>query len=153
MRWREVKKGEAKRDDEHKSTFLIAPVVVRIKAFIIDIFMIYMPILYIITYAVLDGKDDFQSSSYAPLIATMLFGIILSIFQAKSGQTLGSRAYEIVLIDEKTGKKPTFFKAFYRYLCFLVAGGVVVGVFLAPFRKDGKNLHDILSNTVLTPKK
>jgi len=31
-------------------------------------FMIYAPILYIITYLVLDGKEDFQASQLAPLV-------------------------------------------------------------------------------------
>ncbi|MFV0481028.1 MAG: RDD family protein [Campylobacteraceae bacterium] len=120
----------------------------RIKAFIIDMFMINMPILYITTYFILGSKEAFQNNPIAIFLCTLIFGIILSIFFAKSGQTPGFRAYEIKLIDIKTGSKPTFLRAFFRFFCFILSGFTLVGLFLVFFRKDGKNLQDILSKTI-----
>jgi len=55
--------------------------------------------------------------------------------------------YRLRLIDTRTQKPPTFFMALARYALFLVAGTSLVGVMLSPFRKDGKNLHDLLTPT------
>ncbi len=148
MRWRDVKQNRVKKQEiKPQDDIKFVPVLWRFKAFIIDMFMIYIPILYITTYMVLGSKEAFLENQIAIFADTFLLGFILSIFIAKSGQSPGYKAYDMKVIDTKTAKKPSFFRAFWRYICFLIAGACVIGLFIAFFRKDKKNLHDLLSRT------
>ena len=61
MRFRKLKKNSKNTTDEPKVKYIYAPYTYRIKAFITDMFMIYAPILYVIAYLVMDGKEDFQA--------------------------------------------------------------------------------------------
>ncbi|OPA75874.1 hypothetical protein BFG04_05360 [Campylobacter pinnipediorum subsp. pinnipediorum] len=130
-----------------KAKAKIAPISIRIKAFIVDMFMILMPILYITTYIILDGKKDFQNSQIAIFACNAMFGIILSIFFIKLAQTPGYKSQQIYLISLKSGKKITFFQAIFRYVCFIFAGCSIVGLLLCFFRKDRLNLHDLMTKT------
>jgi uncharacterized RDD family membrane protein YckC len=147
VRWRDVKQNKITKKEQ--KTQVSACISKRVKAFLIDMFMINMPILYITTYLILDGKEDFQQSSIAIFTCTMLFGFIISFLLSKFAQTPGYKAYDIKLVDVKTGKTAGLLKCFSRFLYFIVSGVILVGLLLCFFRKDGKNLHDLLSNTVV----
>ncbi|MDR1975791.1 MAG: RDD family protein [Campylobacteraceae bacterium] len=125
-----------------------APISRRVKAFIIDMFMINMAILYFAVYIILGSREEFLQNQSAIFICTMVFGVILSIFFAAKGQSPGYKAYDIKLIDARTGEKPGFFRAYWRFLCFMFSGAIVVGLLLVFFRDDKKSLHDILSDTI-----
>ncbi|MBO7369935.1 MAG: RDD family protein [Campylobacter sp.] len=131
----------------------IAPIFLRIKAFIVDMFFIAMPLLYITTYLVLGSKEAFQENQFAIAIVWAIYGFITSIFITKSAQTPGYKFAQIYLIDLKTGRKISFLKAFFRFICFIVAGFSIVGLFLCFFRKDKLNLHDLLTQTAPVIKK
>lgn len=148
MRWRELKQGKKSTNNskkEYKTTNL-ATYPQRIKALIVDLFMIYMPILYVLTYFVLDGKDDFQNSPIAPLIGWSLYGLIYALLLAKSGQTPGKRAYDIKVVNDDDTKL-SFFKAIARYLLFLFSASIVIGVLTPLMRKDKKTLYDLILKT------
>lgn len=151
MRWRELKQGKRPKTTStpEETTLKAAPIVMRFKAWVIDMFMIYVPILYITTYFILDGKEAFQSNHWAIFVDTILFGLILALFWTKKGQSPGLKAYDLHLIDSTTQKSPSFLRAFGRYIAYLVAGVTIIGLLFAPFRKDRKNLHDILSRTLV----
>jgi len=121
----------------------------RIKAFLVDMFLIMMPIMYITTYLIMDGKDDFQGSETAHWVTSLVYGLLVVLFWTKSGQTPGGKAYEVKVIDELTGEIPVFHRALMRYLCFILSAVSIVGFFFAFFRKDRKTLHDLLSRTCL----
>jgi len=125
----------------------------RIKAFITDMFMIYAPILYIITYVFLGGKDDFQASQLAPLAGVTIYGIIYSILLAKLGQTPGKKAYIIKVVDAKTYEKISFFKAFFRFISFLFSATILFGLLVPFYRKDNRALHDLMAGTVVIKEK
>ncbi len=148
MRWRDVKQGKIPKQKENKQKICSAPLAWRFKAFIIDMFMIYIPILYVTTYMVLGSKEAFLQNQFAIFIDTFLLGFILSIFVAKSGQSPGYKAYDMKVIDICTKEKPSFLKAFLRYVCFLISGATLVGLFVGWFRKDKRNLHDLMSKTM-----
>ncbi|MBP3206847.1 MAG: RDD family protein [Campylobacter sp.] len=131
----------------------IAPIFLRIKAFIVDMFFIAMPLLYITTYLILGSKEAFQENQFAIAIVWAIYGLITSVFIAKSAQTPGYKFAQIYLIDLKTGRKISFFKAFLRFVCFILAGFSIVGLFLCFFRKDKLNLHDLLTQTAPVIKK
>ena len=136
-----------------KQKAVIAPVFLRIKAFIIDIFLISMPLLYFTTYAILGSKENFQKSQIAILLVWLVYGIITSLFFSLKAQTPGYKSQEIYLIDIKTGKKIGFFRAFLRYLIFIFGSTFLFGILMCFFRKDRLNLHDILTNSTPAKKK
>ena len=150
MRFRNLKKQSKKKyqNTEKTPNVVYARAVDKIKAFITDMFMIYAPILYVIAYVIMGGKDAFQSSNIAPFIGVSLYGIIYAVFLAKSGQTPGKRAYSIKVVDETTHEKLSFLRAFCRFLAFLFSATIIVGLFTGLYRKDKKSLHDILCKTV-----
>ena len=124
-RWRDVKKGQVKTEPNSKNAntnydgIICASPLHRIKAFITDMFMIMMPILYITTYIILDGKDSFQGSETARWITMTLYGIITVVFWVKKGQTPGFKAYDLKLIDDNTKETIGYGLAIARYMMFL----------------------------------
>lgn len=73
----------------------------RIKAFITDMFMINMPILYLTTYVFLDGKDAFSQNQAAIFACVGLYGVILSLFIAISAQSPGYRYMGLKIIQKR----------------------------------------------------
>lgn len=123
----------------------------RFKAFAIDLFMIYTPILYVMTYVVLGNKEAFQENQWAIFICVLLYGIIDSLFCCVASQTPGMRAQSLVLKDSK-GKNVFFFIALFRFFAWLFSLGLVFG-FVFPFlRKDRKAFHDFICCTNIVEK-
>ena len=151
MRFRDLKKQSNKNNQTNKPANVQASAyyIYRIKALIVDLFMIYMPIMYIMTYGFLDGKDDLAASTLAPLIATGLYGLIYAVFLSKTGQTPGKKAYDIQVVDAKTHQNIVIFRAFLRFFAFLFSVTTVLGLFLPLIRKDKRTLHDILTGTTV----
>lgn len=112
-------------------------------------FMIYMPILYLITYVFMNGKDDFQNSIFGPLSGVLLYALIDSLFTYKTGQTPGKKAYDIQVVHSKTLKKISFFRALWRFSLFIISASTIFALLVPFFRKDRQSLHDLLSHTTL----
>ena len=149
MRFRDIKKNKKRKQQEKNSiTLRYASYPDRIKALITDMFMIYAPILYLITYVVMGGKEEFQSSQLAPLVGVALYGIIYAFLIAKFGQTPGKKAYDIKVVDDTTYKNIGFFRAFIRFVAFLFSATILLGLLTPFYRKDKKALHDIICSTV-----
>ena len=121
----------------------------RIKAFIVDMFMVMMPILYITTYVILDGKESYVHNDFAKILAAAAYGLIIIIFWTRTGQSPGMKAYDIKLIDNKTTQTPSFVVNMTRYIFFMLSAASLIGVLIAFFRKDKKTLHDLLSATTI----
>jgi uncharacterized RDD family membrane protein YckC len=153
MRFREIKKQTKQAKVEQKPKYVYARFVNRVKALITDMFMIYAPILYTITYVVLNGKNDFQSSQMAQFAGVAIYGLAYAILLSKFGQTPGKKAYEMVVVDDKTGEKIGFFKALLRFIAFLFTATTLLGLFLPFYRKDNKALHDLICGTLVVEKK
>ncbi|MDR2635496.1 MAG: RDD family protein [Campylobacteraceae bacterium] len=145
MRWRDIRQGKIK--PKPVSFRTAVSISKRVKAFIIDMFMINMPILYFAVYIVLGGRDEFLNNQLAIFICTLAFGVILSIFFATAGQSPGYKAYGIRLADMQTKKKLGFFRAMWRFVCFVIFGALLIGFLPAFFRDDKRCLHDIFSDT------
>ena len=148
MRFRNLKKN-TKVKKEKKSGPSYASITNRIKAFITDMFMIYIPILYFITYVVLSGKEEFQTSTIAPFIGVALYGFIYAILLAKLGQTPGKKAYTIKVVHAQTYENLTFFQALWRFMSFLLSATLLLGLFLSFYREDKCSLHDLLANSIV----
>ena len=150
-RWRDIKKGKEsqskKKIEGEEPSFICATILSRIKAFITDMFMMMMPIMYITTYIVLDGKDDFQSNETARWITMLIFGIITVVLWVKKTQTPGLKAYSLKIIDSNTKNNISFSKGLIRYFLFLISCVSIIGVILPFFRKDKKTFQDLATNT------
>ena len=149
MRWRDAKKGKFKHKTEAKEEILnISPVVNRVKAFLTDSFMIFMPIIYIVFYAVMGSREEFR--------AHMLMGwvyilaphfIITTLFLYIKNQTPGYRAYDIKLSTFKH-KKPTYLQIAVRYIVFTITMAIFPLLFIPFFTQRKLGLHDYISATV-----
>ena len=151
MRFRNLKKQSKKINqtkDSIKDKVHYARFTDKVKALITDMFMIYAPILYFITYAVMNGRDDFQSSQLAPLVGVLLYGLIYAYLISKSGQTPGKKAYEIKVVDACSGENISFVRALLRFFSFLLSATFLLGLFVEFFRKDNKSLHDLVTKTM-----
>ncbi len=148
-RFRDLKKGSKNsRHTQLNSSVIYARYPDRIKAFITDLFMIYTPILYAITYVVLGNKEAFQHSFWGPFSAVVLYGIIYALFIARTGQTPGKKAYKIKVVDAKTHENISFFRALIRFVAFLFDAMILIGLFFPFYNKEKKALHDMIANTI-----
>ena len=125
----------------------------KVKALITDMFMIYMPIMYFITYAVMGDKDSFQSSQIAIFSGVVLYGVVYAYLISKSGQTPGNKAYEIKVVDSQSGETISFLRALLRFAVFLLSATFLLGLFIEFFRKDNKSLHDLVAKTIVIKNK
>ncbi len=128
-----------------------APVVSRVKAFVVDMFLIAAPLLYLVTYVFLNGKEDFQGSQIAISGVWLVFGLVLTAFFAVKAQSPGYKSQGIYAIT-LAGKKATALTYFARYLLFVLLF-IFGGSLVACFRKDKRALHDILTGTTVVMKK
>ncbi|WP_297195091.1 RDD family protein [uncultured Campylobacter sp.] len=123
----------------------------RFKAFVIDIFLIYVPILYI-SYFLLGSKEAFLQNQGVIFICSISFGILQAVFFALKAQSPGLKAYDLYIIDSKSGTKLNFLRLIYRYILFILSLGIVIGLFSTFFRKDGLMIHDLLSSSCIVHK-
>jgi len=153
-RFRNVKQGKEGRQKEKKQksqeTNHYASARLKIKAFLTDAFMLVMPIMYIVFYLVMDGREGFAEHKLLGWMYILIpLVIVQSIFMYFSGQTPGYRAYNITLIDETTKSRPSLFVIIFRNLSAVLSFFTIVGWMLMFFRKDSKTLHDLLSATAV----
>lgn len=158
QRFRDIKQGKSKEPTPKSKPVPqqdnYAPVGLKIKAFLTDAFMLLMPIMYVVFYLVMDGREDFAAHRLAGWFYILIpLVIVQTIFMYKSGQTPGYRAYNITLIDENTKKKPSLFVILFRNLAAILSFFTFLGWALMFFRKDKKTLHDLLSATAVVNKK
>jgi uncharacterized RDD family membrane protein YckC len=158
QRFRDVKQGktvakkEVKKPEEEFSNY--APVGLKIKAFLTDAFMLVMPIMYVVFYLIMDGRDGFAQEKVLGWVYILVPLIIVqTLFMHFTGQTPGYRAYKITLIDEQTKEKPSFFIILFRNASAILSLFTILGWALMFFRKDNKTLHDLLSATSVVNKK
>ncbi|MFQ6342811.1 RDD family protein [Campylobacter sp. VTCC 70190] len=123
----------------------------RFRALLIDIFLIYVPILYLF-YFLLGSKEAFLNNPFITALCTFLFGFIQALFLAKKAQSPGLKAYDLYLIDTKTGRKLSFLRILLRYLIFIISFGLLFGLMVSFLRKDSLNLHDILTQSCIVIK-
>ena len=126
----------------------------KIKAFLTDSFMLVMPIMYVVFYLIMGGREGFAEHKAMGWVYILLpLVIVQTIFMFKTGQTPGYRAYKLTLIDDTTGEKPSLFIILFRNLSAILSLFTFFGWFMMFFRKDKKTLHDVLSGTATVIKK
>jgi len=153
QRFRDLKQGRVKevKAKEKKSNkgFKFARRGDVFKAILTDSFMLWMPITYIVFYFVFGSREDFAKNMLIGWLYILIpLAVIEILFLAKSAQTPGMKAYRLKLIFLPTGQKPPLTTIILRQLLakitFLTFGWIVLF-----FRKDGRNLHDLIAGTAL----
>ena len=157
-RFRDVKQGKGKESiiEEVSSVnkWDYASKGSKIKAFLTDAFMLAMPIMYVVFYLIMGGREGFEEHKALGWVYILVPLVIAqTIFMFKTGQTPGYRSYNLTLIDESTGEKPSLFIILFRNLCAVLSLFTLFGWVIMFFRKDSKTLHDLLSNTAVINKK
>ena len=157
-RWRDAKKGRSTPSEpiEEKTKKPISidkkqlSLASRMKSFLIDTFLINMPIMYFTIYVLMDGGSGFsQNMSSGWLIILLMNFAIVILFWSIKGQTPGLKAYKGLLVNTKTKKKVSVLQAFVRYMMTLLCIISIIVIILPFFRKDKRNLQDLLSNTCI----
>ena len=157
-RFRDVKQGKEKEIVTEKSNpeekWDYASAGMKIKAFLTDSFMLVMPIMYVVFYLIMGGREGFAEHKAMGWVYILIPLVIAqTIFMFKTGQTPGYRAYNLTLIDDITGKKPSLFIILFRNLSAILSLFTFFGWIMMFFRKDKKTLHDLLSGTATVMKK
>jgi uncharacterized RDD family membrane protein YckC len=152
QRFRAIKKQRVQREaGEDTLAIPFAPLGVRAKAFLTDVFMLLMPMLYLSIYLIHDGlKDVAMHRLEAWAYALIPFLIFLTLFMVKDeGRTPGARAQGLKVVALPSLEKPSLFAILFRNATLLFS--LFIPLFwLMPFvRKDRAMLHDYLSATAL----
>ena len=149
MRWRDAKKGKFKHKIEKKREALnISPIIERVKAFLTDSFMLFMPIIYIVFYVIMGSREEFRANMLLGWIYILTpHFIITTLFLYIKNQTPGYKAYNIKLYTFKQ-KKPTLLQVALRYIIFTITMIIFPLLFIPFFTKQKLGLHDYISLTV-----
>ena len=155
-KWRDVKQNRAEKNVSKKvlhSSLNFVSIAKRFKAFLTDTFLITTPILYIVIYLVMGSGQEFsENRSLGWGIIFAIHFIIISIFWVLNGQTPGLKAYDLKLVDSKTGTRVSVLQTVIRYAATLFS---IISIFFifAPFvNKEKKTFQDIVSNTKIIEK-
>jgi len=156
QRFRDIKQGKTTQKQKvvsNKLKHFYASSFLKLKAFLTDSFMLLMPIMYIVFYIIMGGREGFADHKAQGWLYILIpLVIVQTIFMFKSGQTPGYRAYNLEVIDDTTGKRPSFGAIIFRNLSAVLTMATF-SWFVMFLRKDYKNLHDFLSNTSIVIKK
>jgi uncharacterized RDD family membrane protein YckC len=152
QRFRDVKQGKGKeivsKKSPEKNQRNYSTPGIKIKAFLTDSFMLVMPIMYVVFYLIMGGREGFSEHKAMGWVYILLpLVIVQTLFMFKTGQTPGYRAYHLTLIDEATDNKPSLFIILFRNLAAILSLFTFFGWIMMFFRKDHKTLHDLLSGT------
>ena len=150
QRFRDTKQNRAtKTDYVEKPRIPFATTGVKAKAFLTDVFMLLMPILYISIYLIFDGLEDVASHRLEAWAYAMIpFLLILTGFMIKDeGRTPGARAQGLKVIEFHTLNKPSFFSIIFRNFALLFSLFIPIFWFVPFFIKDKRTVHDLLSAT------
>jgi len=158
QRFRDTKQGRVlkvtkRQESENSNELNFATKRDYFKAVMTDSFMLLMPIMYIVFYLVFGSREEY--ALHWQLGGLYIFGslaIIESIFLILKGQTPGMKAYNLELISLYTKQKPLpaliIVRQILSKIVFISFGWIVIF-----FKKDNRNLHDIILHTALVYEK
>ncbi len=149
MRWREAKKRVHPIEPSPSlPSFTPAPLSKRLKAFVVDSFMLLMPILYVVFYLVFGSRQGFSEHMVQGWLLVLLpYFSTTTLFFLRTGQTPGYKAYDITLIDLRTNKKPSFTTLCFRFTLWILTATSLFLLFLPFVRKDRLGVYDLLSHS------
>lgn len=142
-----MKKGKGVKRQKIDSLPQTAPIINRVKAFLTDSFMIFMPICYLVIYVFLGSREEFRAHMLSGWLYVLIpHFIIITLFLFYKGQTPGYKAYDIKLLG-KNAEKATLAQIIARYFLFTATLIIFPLMFAAFFRKDKKSLQDVITQT------
>jgi uncharacterized RDD family membrane protein YckC len=154
-RWRDTKRGkniQYKKQNVTSASSLNCSdrLLPRFKAFLTDTFMITMPLIYIVFYFIFGSREEFAMHKVMGwfYIFAPHFSVILTLWLFKQ-QTPGLKAYDLVLIDSKTGEVPSLLALISRYINTAISIALIIPLILPFFHKQKKTLQDIVSGTCI----
>jgi len=155
QRFRDTKQGNITEIKSKTKTIKpkipFASVGAKSKAFLTDIFMLFMPIIYIVIYIVMGGLEEASEQKLLSWAYALIpYLLILTLFMYKDeGRTPGARAQKLKIIDCTTLEKPSLFVILFRNITFILTLIIPFSWLMVFFRKDNRTLHDFLSNSCL----
>jgi len=133
----------------------------RLLGFVIDIFMIGLPVTFVImaifgyeamqeanTLAVLQGEKVQKEPD--PMIAITQVGISLLVyvgFWYRTGQTPGKKLAMIKVVDAKSFEAASLVQLVVRFVSYFFSFVSLIGFFLPVFLPKKQALHDLISGT------
>ena len=158
QRFRDTKQGKStptskKTNSIKKPSIPFAKNTIKAKAFLTDIFMLFMPIFYFVIYVIMGSLQEAGEEKLLTWGYTLIpFLLIITIFMYKDeGKTPGLRSQSLKVIDFDTLDKPSLFSIIFRNLALVLSILTFFGWVMMFFRKDKRGLHDLLSNTCVIP--
>ena len=153
-RWRDVKKGKIEHKNiDSQEIVKSSPILIRLKSFLVDTFMITMPIMYIVTYLIIGSLKDFSENRLFGWSLILIPHLIIIVFMwYKNSQTVGMKAYNIILVNFKDKKNIGLIQAFSRYIFMTISLFTIIPLFITLFTKDKRAIYDILSGTIIINK-
>ncbi len=153
QRFRDTKKNQTTKGSEKrvKPAIPYASKGKRAKAFLTDIFMLFMPLMYAVIYLVMDGREGASQEKLLSWIYVMVpYLILLTLFMWRDeGRTPGARSQGLKVIEFHTLEKPSLFSIVFRNLMLPFSLFIPLFWLVPLFRKDGRTIHDLLSATCL----
>ncbi len=155
QRFRDVKQGKtvqnSKKEEILSHHLPYASVGLKVKAFLTDVFMIFMILFYFVIYIVMGSLEN---ASHEKLLswtyALIPYTIIISLFMIKDkGRSPGLRSQSLQVVDSHSFKQASAFTIIFRNITFLLTLSIPFIWILPFFRKDNKTLHDLLSATAV----
>ncbi len=136
----------------------------RALAFVTDIFMIGLPISFVIM--AIFGYDQMHSASALellqgqkpvtppnPMIAITQMGlysvVTILLWKLHRGQTPGKKLAKIRVVDRKSLGDASWFQLTVRFFAYFLSFITLVGFFLPLLFTKKEALHDLISNTVV----
>ncbi len=149
-RFRDVKQGRIKEIKKQKSKKLnFIDKITYFKIWLTDVFMLAMPIVYIVIYAVFGDREGFAEHRLQGWLYILIpLTIIEIIFLAKSAQTPGMKYFNAKLISLKTNSKPSFLTIVMRQILAKITLILFAWIFIF-FNNKSQNIHDFILNTAI----
>jgi len=154
QRFRDIKQGRIKAQKHSQSKeegVIYASNMEKTKAALTDTFMLLMPIMYIVFYLVMDGREGFAQHKLMGWIYILVPLILIqtAFMYFGNGQTPGYKAYNLRVVESQTYQQPSLLALLFRNLLMPLALATFLGWLMMFFRKDHKGLHDLLSQTTV----
>lgn len=152
-RFRDIKKGKVEVNSStkivNKPKIPFAKGTLRAKAFLTDIFMLFIPFIYFVIYVVMGSLEDASHEKLLTWGYSLLpFILLMTIFMYRDkGRTPGERSQSLRVIDYTTLEKPSLFSIIFRNITLVLTLIIPIAWFVMIFRKDSRTLHDFLSNS------
>lgn len=152
-RWRDIKHKENSKQIENSNvTEEYVSISSRFKSFLLDSFLLTTPIVYLVMYVIMGDGASFAENRSMGWLLILAFHMPLIIFFWKiKKQSPGLKAYDLLLVDNKSQDNISFLQAISRYIITAFSIISFFLIFIPFFRKDKKTIQDILTNSKIIP--